>query len=59
MYIIFSYVIFKIIKKIRRKKYMGSSIIPDEKTVKGIKNVLIIICITLTILIGLIIIVIL
>ncbi len=38
---------------------MGSSIIPDEKTVKGIKNVLIIICITLTILIGLIIIVIL
>ena len=38
---------------------MSNSIIPDEKTVKSVKNVLIIICITLTILIGLMIIVIL
>lgn len=36
---------------------MGNNIIPDEKTVRSVKNVLIIICITLTILIGLIIIV--
>lgn len=38
---------------------MSSNIIPDEKTVRSIKNVLIIVCITLTILIGLMIIVIL
>ncbi len=38
---------------------MSNNVIPDEKTVKSIKNSLIIVCVTLTILIGLMIIVIL
>lgn len=38
---------------------MSNNVLPDEKTVKSIKDVLIIVCITLTILIGLMIIVIL